>query len=287
MHGVHAAVPKVAQRRVSSAQVAGKSDVSHSEGLQANMHCMPTRRRTKLAQDAVRANQEVQVRLGRAARDARIRRRLTQKQLGAKVGLSQASISRAERGKGGGLTLDAWQRIALALGVQLQVTLQRDPQQEPADAGHLGIQELVLRLGRHNGYPRMVELKTRATDPWRSIDVALAADQRQTLLIVECWNTFGDVGASIRSSNRKRAEAEEYAAGRWGSDGRAALVWVVRATTANRTLIAKYPELFAAAFPGSSRAWADALMSGAEPPREPGLVWASADGMRVYAWRRR
>ncbi|MEI8258909.1 MAG: hypothetical protein WCJ30_24840 [Deltaproteobacteria bacterium] len=67
-----------------------------------------------------------------------------------------------------------------------------------------------------------------------------------------------------------------------GSDGRAALVWVVRATTANRTLIAKYPELFAAAFPGSSRAWADALMSGAEPPREPGLVWASTSRRRRF-----
>lgn len=251
------------------------------------MQCMPTRRRSKLALDAVRANQDMQVRLGRNVLDARKRRRLTQKQLGAKVGLSQASISRVERGKGGGLTLDAWQRIALALDIQLQVTLQRDPQQEPTDAGHLGMQELVLREGRRNGYPRMVELKTRSTESRRSIDVALAADQRTTLLVVECWNTFGDVGASIRSSNRKRAEAEEYAAGRWGIAGRASLVWVVRATRANKALTAKYPELFAAAFPGSSRGWVAALTAGAEPPEEPGLVWASVDGQRIYEWRRR
>jgi transcriptional regulator with XRE-family HTH domain len=248
---------------------------------------MSARRRTRLAQDAVRANQEVQVRLGRGVREARVRRRLTQKQLGAKVGLSQGTISRAERGLGGGLTLDAWRRIALALGIHLQVSLQRDPQQEPTDAGNLGMQELVLRLGRQSGYPRMVELKTRSADPWRSIDVALAADARQTLLVVECWNTFGDVGTSIRSSNRKRAEAEEYAAGRWGSEGRAALVWVVRATASNRALIARYPELFAAAFPASSRAWVEALTNGAEPPTQPGLVWASVDGQRIFEWRSR
>jgi transcriptional regulator with XRE-family HTH domain len=248
---------------------------------------MPTRRRSKLAQDAVRANQEVAVRLGRSVREARIRRRLTQKQLGAKVGLSQASISRVEQGEGGGLTLDGWQRIALALGIHLQVTLQRDPQQEPTDAGHLGIQELALRLGRRNGYPRVVELRTRATDSRHSIDVALAADARHALLVVECWNTFGDVGASIRSSNHKRAEADEYAAGRWGTEGRAALVWVVRATASNRKLIAKYPELFAAAFPGSSRGWVAALTNGADPPKEPGLVWASVDGQRIFEWRRR
>jgi hypothetical protein len=167
------------------------------------------------------------------------------------------------------------------------VTLLRDPQQEPTDAGHLGIQELVLRLGKRSGYPRMVELKARSADPWRGIVVALAADARQTLLVVECWNTFGDVGASIRSSNRKRAEAEEYAAGRWGSGGRASLVWVVRDTKANRALVARYPELFAAALPGSSRAWVEALAQGAEPPIHPGLVWASVDGQRIFAWRRR
>jgi hypothetical protein len=149
------------------------------------------------------------------------------------------------------------------------------------------MQQQVLRLGKRSGYPRMVELQTRSTEPWRSIDVALAADTRKRLLVVECWKTFGDIGASIRSSNRKRAEAEEYAAGRWGSDGRAALVWVVRATTRNRNLIARYPELFAAAFPGSSRAWVEALTNGVEPPGEPGLVWAGVDGQRIWAWRRR
>jgi transcriptional regulator with XRE-family HTH domain len=251
------------------------------------MRCMPTRRRTRLAQDAVRANQEAQVRLGRGVRDARVRRRLTQKQLGARVGVSQSSVSRIERGRGGGLTLDAWQRIALALGIQLSISLHRDPVQEPADAGHLGLQELVLRLGRQAGYGRMVELQTRAPDSLRSIDVALAADVRRRLLVVECWNTFGDVGASIRVSNRKRAEADQYAAGRWGSAGLAALVWVVRATARNRALVARYPELFAAAFPGSSRAWVEALTRGAEPPPQPGLVWASVDGQRVYAYRRR
>jgi transcriptional regulator with XRE-family HTH domain len=251
------------------------------------MQCMPTRPRSKLALDAVRLNLEVMVRLGRGVREARKRRRLTQKQLGAKVGMSQASVSRAERGFGGGLTLDAWQRIALALGIQLTVSLQRDPRHEPTDAGHLGIQELVLRLGKQSGYPRLVELHSRSAESWRSIDVALAADARKRLLVVECWNTFGDVGASIRSSNRKRAEAEEYAAGRWGSAGRAALVWVVRATASNRALVARYPELFAAAFPGSSRGWVEALASGKEPPAEPGLVWASVDGQRIFEWRRR
>lgn len=228
--------------------------------------------------------------MGSDARAARDRRRLTQAQLGARVGLSQSAISRAERGLGGGLTLDAWQRIALALAITLRVTLQRDPLAETADAGHLGMQELVLRVGRASGYRGLVELPTKPQDPWRSIDVALVDDVRRRMAVVECWNSIGDIGAAVRTSARKQADAEALAAARWGEHGpagRVGLVWVVRATARNRALVARYPEVFAARFPGSSAGWLRALTAGGDPPAEPGLVWASADGSRLFAWRRR
>jgi transcriptional regulator with XRE-family HTH domain len=226
--------------------------------------------------------------VGSAVREARNRRHLTQAALGERAGVGRMSISRAERGLGGGLTLDAWQRIAIALGITLRVQLQRDPQQEPQDAGHLGMQELVLRLARRHGYLRAVELPTKPDDPWRSIDVALADDRRRRLIVVECWNGIGDIGASVRSSTRKATEAEGLAALRWGERPHTThLVWVVRATARNRQLLARYPEVFAARFPGSSAAWAQALNDGTDPPRGPGLVWASVDGARIHPWRRR
>jgi hypothetical protein len=43
-------------------------------------------------------------------------------------------------------------------------------------------------------------------------------------------------------------------------------VWVVRPSAANRRLLARYPEIFRSAFPGSSRAWVAALTTGAPPP---------------------
>jgi transcriptional regulator with XRE-family HTH domain len=249
---------------------------------------MPTRIRTSLAHEAARANREQLAGLGNDARAARLRRRLTQRRLGARVGLSESAISRAERGLGGGLTLDAWQRIATALDAPLKVELRRDPQQEPQDAGHLGIQELVLRLGRKAGYRGLFELPTKPDDPWRSIDVGLADDRRRRLIVVECWNLIGDIGAAARVSTRKVAEADSLAHLRWG-DARYAtgLVWVVRATARNRQLLARYPEVFAARFPGSSAGWARALNDGTNPPEQPGLVWASVDGTRIYPWRRR
>ncbi|OGO58422.1 MAG: hypothetical protein A2Z32_08885 [Chloroflexi bacterium RBG_16_69_14] len=106
------------------------------------------------------------------------------------------------------------------------------------------------------------------------------------MLLVECWNTFGDVGAASRSTNRKRSELEDLAAGRWGPDAQVGVVWVVRATGRNRALLQRYPEVFAARFPASSRDWVAALTVGTPPPGDPGLVWCDVGATRVFEWRR-
>jgi len=248
---------------------------------------MSTRIRTHLAVDAERRSLEQLARAGGEVREGRRRRRLTQEQLGDRVGLGQATISRAERGHGGGLTMDPWQRIGLAVDRPLVVTLQRDTSGETAEAGHLAIQELVLRLVRAAGYVASFELPTRPAEPWRSADVGLRNEAARRLILAECWNTIGDIGAASRSSERKRADAEALAAARWGEEEAAVgMVWVVRATARNRALVARYPEVFAARFPGSSIGWARALLAGATPPDEPGLVWCDVAATRLFAWRR-
>ena len=243
---------------------------------------------------ARRRNLEQLSTLGGEVRESRRRRRLGQRELARRVGLSQSTISLLERGFGGGLTLDCWQAVATAVGRTTRLTLTADSQTEPADAGHLAIQELVLRLGRAAGFARTFELPTRPADPARSADVGLRDDRRRLLILVECWNTIGDVGAAARASERKRAEAEELAlaSGPLGRDGsvrpyRVRGCWVVRASARNRALVARYPEVFATRFPGSSVGWSSALTSGAEPPPEPGLVWCDVAATRLIAWRRR
>lgn len=248
---------------------------------------MPTRIRTQLEVEADTRTREQCGRLGGELRSGRIARHLTQARLGAKVGLGQGTISRAERGLGGGLTLDAWQRIGIALDRPLVVAFQRDTTGETADAGHLMIQELVLRLGRAAGYAGGFEVATRPVDPWRSADVGLRDDRTRRLVLVECCNTIGDVGAAARSSDRKLAEAGASATARWGEAAAAVgAVWVVRATARNRALVARYPEVFAARFPGSSAGWLRALVGAARPPAEPGLVWCDVTATRLFAWRR-
>ncbi len=236
----------------------------------------------------MQANREQLARLGSEVRASRRRRRVTQAALGARAGVTQSTVSQVERGLGGTLSLDTWQRLFASLGRRLILDAARDAIEEPADAGHLRIQELVLRLARARGVRGNFEVPTRVADPSRSTDVAVRDDRARTLILVECWNTIGDIGLAARSTNRKLAEAAELAVAVGGGRPYAvAGCWVVRATARNRALVARYPEVFASRLPGSSERWVRALNIGGPPPAEPGLVWCDIDATRLFAWRRR
>ena len=247
---------------------------------------MPTPRRTQVELEAHRELSAVLRREGRKVRAARRRRRWTQTELGRRSDLAQTTVSKIERGEGGSLSLESWQQVALVLGLPLDLSLGRDALEEPVDAGHLAIQELVLRLARPLGFGRTFELPTKPSDPIYSTDVGLRDDHRRVLVQVECWNTFGNVNASIRSSDRKRAEAEALAVAIGnGAEYAVRQVWVVRATRRNRALLARYPQIFASRFTGSSKAWVSALTKGTPPPAEPGLVWCNVSATRLFEWR--
>jgi transcriptional regulator with XRE-family HTH domain len=249
---------------------------------------MGTRRRSAHATVAKRTLQPLMTAEGAKIRRARKRKRWTQASLGARIGLAQPTISDLERGEGANLSVLVWQEVASLLGLNFDLSLGRDPFEEPADAGHLGIQELILRLGRQNDLKRTFELPTKPADPQFSTDVGLIDDLNRSLVQVECVNTFGKINAAIRSSDRKRAEAEAHAiATGQGEPYSVHQVWVIRATRRNRELLARYPELFATRFPASSRAWVDALTNGASPPKEMGLVWCDVAATRVFEWRPR
>jgi transcriptional regulator with XRE-family HTH domain len=245
--------------------------------------------RVKRAGAAIEADREarrVLASLGADLRVARKRRRLTQVALAARVGMSGSAVSRIERGETMDTPLAGFVRLTFALGLRPRFELARDPLEELADAGHLAIQELLLRLGREIGYTATFELPLRAADPSHSIDVCLRDPVRHRLVLLEAWNTIGDIGAAARSFDRKLAGAAEAAAALHGVAGTVRGAWVVRATRRNRELVARYPAVFSAKLPGSSTAWARALTTRAEPPLEPGLVWCDVAATRVFAWRR-
>jgi transcriptional regulator with XRE-family HTH domain len=245
----------------------------------------PRRRTTELQRETSRRTTTLSIALGSEARRGRRRRRLTQAALGALVGVSQAEISRLERGLGGGAPLETWVALGVALGRPLAVQLTRplgEARDEPADAGHLQIQEAILRLARQTGRSGTFEVPTRPDDPRRSTDVGIRDTRHRTRILVECWNTFGDLGAATRATHRKQAEA----AATWPED-RVAAVWVVRDTATNRATLARYAAVVAAAFPGSSRRWLRALEVGdMDPPAEPAILWWDPGTDRLREHRR-
>lgn len=247
---------------------------------------MPGIRRSAIRVEAERRAQERKARLGGEIKAMRRRRKWTQTELGSRAELGRMVISRLERGDGP-LDLETLDRVGLALGVPLAVGFDRDLHDDATEAGHLSMQELVLRITRGAGFARQFEMPTRPNEPWRSSDIGLALEARHIAIDAECWNTFGDVGAAVRSSRRKLVELDQLAVARWGAGVRACLVWIVRETARNRALINRYPEVFASLFTGSSRAWVETLTTGAEPPTEPGLVWCDTSTGRLHAWNRR
>jgi len=228
--------------------------------------------------------------LGQAVRSTRVGLGLTQAELGDRVDVDQTWISRIELGRGRGVPLQLWVALGVALKRPLAVTFSRSigDAQALVDAGHLALQERLLQLARATGRTATFELPTRSADRRYSIDVCVRDPRHRVLIVQEAWNTFGDLGAAVRSTNRKTAEAADLAAVvEDGTPYRVATVWVVRPTAANRVLLARYPQIFRTAFPGASRSWARALTDGDAPPEAAGMVWLDPATGRISEWRQR
>jgi DNA-binding XRE family transcriptional regulator len=228
------------------------------------------------------------IKAGVEVRLARRRRRMTQDALALSVGISRARLAEIEVGEGGGAPLESWFSIAQALGRYLKFEFARDPLVELVDAGHLAMQELVITVAKAAGWEVQFEARSRAWESNRSIDVRLVERVNRRIVIVECWNTFGDLGAAARSSNQKVRAEEEHAVAIAG-EGEAfgvGLVWVIRDTKRNRELIGRYPAVFESRLPGSSARWLQAITRRFSPPAEPGLIWCDSRATRLFARRR-
>ena len=189
-----------------------------------------------------------------------------------------------ERGHGGGASIETWATVAAAVGDQLVGYLERAPGANlPRDHAHLRGQELVIRAAHSGGWRTMPEAPI---DPMsqrsRSVDVLLARDGRGECVVVEVWDWIDDVGAAMRSFDRKIATAAQSPA----MPGRVNGLWVVRGTRRNRALVTELHSLFAAKFPSSSSAWLRALSDPEGPmPREVGFVWADVRATRLIRAR--
>lgn len=237
---------------------------------------------------------ELAGRMGRGLRESRLALGLTQEEVAGEIGVTQAWMSRMERGLGAGASLETWAEAAAAVDERLAAFLERAPGADrPRDYEHLKRQELVVTTAHRGGWRAMPEVPIDlGAGRSRSIDVGLLREATYEAVAVEIWDWFDDVGGAFRSHQDKlRAFASilNGAAGVGGVAGREWRVgglWVVRGTARNRRLVAEFGALFRSRFPGSSAAWLGALeATGSAMPPEPGLLWTDVAGGRLIAAR--
>jgi transcriptional regulator with XRE-family HTH domain len=233
--------------------------------------------------------------LGRALRDARVRRGLRQVDVGALAALSGSTISELERGLGHDVSLLAWSRAARATGTDLRAYLEAaSAAASPRDAVHLRNQDLVIKTAALGGWRAKAEApidRDRARS--RSADVLLERHRGRLVehLFVDIWDWFDDVGASLRSYERALARVEQHAIATLVpeasvDDVRVSGLWIVRATMRNRQLLAAHRHLFRARFPGSGARSLKALTDpSAAPQKESTWLWVSVSGDRLFSAR--
>jgi transcriptional regulator with XRE-family HTH domain len=251
-------------------------------------------RRATVAGPADRHSADLAGRLGAALRDRRRRARLTQSEAAARAGLSQSTWSDLENGRDARYTLATWDRAAHGVGTSLNAYLpETSAADQPRDAVQLRAQELVISTAISGGWHGLPEEQIdREAGKSRFADVLLARPRHQPseIALIEIIDWFEDVGAPMRDWPRRVEAVERRAiASMFGDQAvpRVSGCWLIRATRRNRELVADHANLFRNRFPGSGRAWLAALGDTAKQmPGEPGLLWVSVDGTRIWPMRR-
>jgi len=236
---------------------------------------MASRRRRAARSIGAREAHAIAANLGRDLRVTRRRRHVKQEELGDRVGVSQAEISALEAGAGARTSIETWVAIGIALDRPIAIAFSRDVVEPLRDAGHLAAQELLIRLSRSAGWHASFEARTELASAALSTDVLL--ERNGAIVLVEIWNRLDDLGAAVRSSDRKLAAGAPSARS----------VWLLVDTAANHAVAKRYPAILRARFGAPSALWVTALVGGNTPPDGPGIVWIDVRSGRLRPLRLR
>lgn len=194
--------------------------------------------------------------VGRAIRAIRIRKRLTQLELGARAGVSRSVIARVEQGHASKVTVATLDRIATSLGARVfvKVLWQGDALDRLLDSRHAASVEEVVRVLRQFGWEVATEVSFSEYGERGSIDVLAFHAGVRVALVVEVKTTIADAQELQSTLDRKVRLAPRIAARRgWRSDSVATLLVVVDSRT-NRAIAARLAATFGGAFPERTRA---------------------------------
>jgi transcriptional regulator with XRE-family HTH domain len=188
---------------------------------------------------------------GRGVRALRVRARLRQEDLSARVGLSRGVVARVEQGGADRVTVQTLDAIAKGLDARVVVRLswRGEGLDRLLDADHAALVEIVVRHLQGLNWQVATEVSFNHFGERGSIDILAFHREMAVVLVVEVKSVVADVQASLISLDRKTRLAREIAAERGWVATRTATLLVVRETTSSRRRIANHAVTFANAFP--------------------------------------
>jgi transcriptional regulator with XRE-family HTH domain len=191
------------------------------------------------------------VRLGLAVRALRRRQGWTQEKLAAKASLSQAAVSRVERGHGRTVTLRTIERIAEALGARTSVRLlwHGEDLERLLDAVHAGLVETVIEMLRQHGWDVVTEATFSIFGERGSVDVLAYHRALGALLVVEVKSVVPDIQGLIAGMDRKARLAPQLGRDRGWPVRSVSRLLVRPVDRTARRRIARYAATFDQALP--------------------------------------
>jgi transcriptional regulator with XRE-family HTH domain len=196
------------------------------------------------------------IRIGLSLRALRIRRRLTQSDLAAMVGLSRSAIARIERGHADRATVRTIVRVASALGasVSIRILWHGEALDRLLDAAHADLTDLILRLMRDSGWELATEVSFNIRGERGVIDVLAFHPATGALLVIEVKSVVPDLQGMLGTLDRKVRIATDLARERrWRVTTVSRLLVFPDDRTARRR-VERHTAIFAAALPARTPA---------------------------------
>ena len=181
----------------------------------------------------------------RTLKALRRRRRWSQRQLGARLGISQAEMSRRERSGLESCTVTDVEEWSSALGAHLVLDLRVDGQRPLTDARHAELQVWLVNLLRSAGWMVEAEVSFNHYGDRGRVDVLAFHPAFRMLLVVEIKTQFTDVQDILGRLDVKRRLGSTVAAQRGWSTSATVPMLVFREDSTTRRRLAAHESLFA------------------------------------------
>ena len=193
-------------------------------------------------------------RFGALIRAARVKRRWTQRQLAMAAGVSDATVSRVERGLADSLSTIRAVARPLDVWVELQPRSRAADLERVAGAAHAALAEAVVGwLGRFTGWTIRPEIGFSHYGERGVIDLVCWHAGRRALLIIELKTELVDINALLGTLDRYVRNAVTAVAPFGWRPLVVARLLVIGESDLNRDRVKQHAALFVAALPAGAR----------------------------------